>query len=163
MLILSSFYSSPGKQTVYHALQDSSNDATSETIANLDEEIKQLQEQLTTLKVDERKVRTDLAALCSKPLSSELRQEIDRLENEKESTLVHLAKCHGQNSEQVLPAERAEIEQEWRRWQRHVNIRSRICRDLWRRCSEVVPNGITREELWVCTLRPQDAGGRVSK
>lgn len=143
------FLSHLGKQTVYHALQDSSDDASTEVIANLDQEIKQLQEQLTTLRANEKKARADLATLCSKPLLSELRQDIDRLEKEKESILGRLAKFHGNDSVQVSPAERAGIEREWKLWQKHASTRSRICRDMWKRCSEVVPEGMTREELWV--------------
>lgn len=48
--------------------------------------------------------------------------------------------------------ERAEVEREWKRWQRQVAVRRRICRELWDRCSEVVPEGVTREELWVCVI-----------
>src|SRR5699024_9189717 len=102
-----------------------------------------------TWKVNEKKARADLAALCSKPLPSELRQDIDRLEKEKESILGRLEKFHGNDSAQISPAERAEIGREWELWQKHVNTRGRICRDMWKRCSEVVPEGMTREELWV--------------
>lgn len=108
-----------------------------------------MQEQLTTWKANEKKARADLATLCSKPLLSELRQDIDRLGKEKESILGRLATLHGNDSLQMSPAERAEIELEWKLWQKHVNTRSRICRDMWKRCSEVVPEGMTREELWV--------------
>ncbi|OJJ84108.1 putative TBP interacting domain protein [Aspergillus glaucus CBS 516.65] len=138
-----------GKQTVYHVPQDSSDEATTGVIANLDEEIKQLEEKLATLKTDEKNARAELATLRSKPLLSELRQDIDRLETEKESMLARLDEFHGRDSSvQVSPEERAEVEREWKRWQRQVNVRRRICRDMWMKCSEVVPEGMTREELW---------------
>lgn len=139
-----------GKQTVYHALQDSSDDSITEAIANLDEEIKQLEEKLTTLKTNEKNARTELTALRSKPLLSELQQDIDRLDKEKRSMLARLDEFHGRDcSVQISPQERAEVERDWKRWQKQVNIRRRICRDMWMKCSEVVPEGMTREELWV--------------
>ncbi|ODM18337.1 hypothetical protein SI65_06208 [Aspergillus cristatus] len=128
---------------------DSSDEATTDVIANLDEKIRQLEEKLTTLKTDEKNVRAELATLRSKPLLSELRQDIGRLEKEKESILAQLDEFHGHDSSvQVSPEERAEVEREWKRWQRQVNVRRRICRDMWMKCSEVVPEGMTREELW---------------
>lgn len=110
-----------------------------------------MEEKLTTLKTDEKNLRAELATLRSKPLLSELRQDIGRLEKEKESILARLDEFHGHDSSaQVSPEKRAEVEREWKRWQRQVNMRRRICRDMWMKCSEVVPEGMTREELWVC-------------
>ncbi|EYE96298.1 putative TBP interacting domain protein [Aspergillus ruber CBS 135680] len=138
-----------GKQTVYHALQDSSDEATTGVIANLDEEIKQLEENLTTLKNNEKNARAELVTIRSKPLLSELRQDIDRLEKEKDSMLARLDEFHGRDSSvQVSPKEQAEVEREWKRWQKQVIVRRRICRDMWMKCSEVVSEGMTREELW---------------
>ena len=112
-----------------------------------------MEEKLATLKTDEKNARAELATLRSKPLLSELRQDIDRLETEKESMLARLDEFHGRDSSvQVSPEERAEVEREWKRWQRQVNVRRRICRDMWMKCSEVVPEGMTREELWVCAF-----------
>lgn len=96
-------------------------------------------------------MRAELATLRSKPLLSELRQDIGRLEKEKESMLARLDKLHRQDTSVSLE-ERAEIEREWKCCQRQVNVRRRICRDMWMKCSEVVPEGMTREELWVCAL-----------
>lgn len=110
-----------------------------------------MEESLTTLKTNEKDARAQLATLRSKPLLSELRQDIHRLEKEKESILARLDEFHGRDSSvQVSPEEQVEIEQEWKRWQRQVNVRRHICRDLWMKCSEVVPEGMTRDELWVC-------------
>ncbi|XHG09196.1 hypothetical protein AWENTII_012272 [Aspergillus wentii] len=138
-----------GKQTVYHALQDSFDDSTPEVIAGLDQEIKQLQGNLTALKANEQDTRAELATLCTKPLLSDLRRDIGRLDKEKESTLARLEKLRGSSSVRMPPGERAKIENEWKCWQKCVNIRRQICRDFWTRCSEVVPEDMTRDELWV--------------
>ncbi|KAG2421664.1 hypothetical protein HFD88_005640 [Aspergillus terreus] len=138
-----------GKQTVYHALQETSNDASPEAMTALQNEHQRLQEELTTLKENEKQAREELAALNARPLLSELRRDIDQLEQEKKSLLVQLEQFHGgDEQEQVSADERTEIERQWRYWQRQARIRGRICRDLWLRCSEVLPDNMTAEELW---------------
>ncbi|GAB1211111.1 hypothetical protein ATERTT37_000223 [Aspergillus terreus] len=115
----------------------------------LQNEHQRLQEELTTLKEDEKQAREELAALNARPLLSELRRDIDQLEQEKKSLLAQLEQFHGgDEQEQVSADERAEIERQWRYWQRQARIRGRICRDLWLRCSEVLPDNMTAEELW---------------
>lgn len=69
--------------------------------------------------------------------------------------LARLDEFHGRDSSvQVSPKEQAEVEREWKRWQKQVIVRRRICRDMWMKCSEVVSEGMTREELWVCASPP---------
>ncbi|KAI9928060.1 hypothetical protein MW887_002912 [Aspergillus wentii] len=109
-----------GKQTVYHALQDSFDDSTPEVIAGLDQEIKQLQGNLTALKANEQDTRAELATLCTKPLLSDLRRDIGRLDKEKESTLARLEKLRGSSSVRMPPGERAKIENEWKCWQKNL-------------------------------------------
>ncbi|GFF53102.1 hypothetical protein IFM51744_08020 [Aspergillus udagawae] len=140
-----------GKHTVYHALQDASDDLSMETMATMDEKIKQLEEQLTTLKTNEKKARADLATLSTKPLLSELRHDVGRLEQETQAVSSRLKKIQKRDSIQVSPEERAKVGKEWRRWNKVTGIRKTICRDLWSRCLEVVPDNVSREELWVST------------
>lgn len=137
-----------GKQTVYHALQAPDDDATPEAIAALDNDIKILQDQLTGLKASEKKARAELATLNAKPLLSEIQKDIGQLELEKEEITTNLARLRRSNPTQVSLEERTKIEREWKIWQRHVNVRRRICRELWGRCSDVLPEDMTREELW---------------
>ncbi|KAJ5667953.1 Chitin synthase activator (Chs3) [Penicillium maclennaniae] len=138
-----------GKQSVYHAVQDSSQKITPETLAALSQEIEQLQDQLSSIKEKEKNVRASLAALEAKPRLSVLRQDIQQLEEEKKVIQHRLESLHNSEMVQLSLEERSKREDEWRRWQRHAAIRSRICRDLWGRCAEVLPENTSALELWL--------------
>ncbi|PYI10482.1 spindle poison sensitivity protein Scp3 [Aspergillus sclerotiicarbonarius CBS 121057] len=137
-----------GKQVVYHALQETCNEATPEIIAALDEKAERLQEQVTDLQATEKKTRAELAVTCARPLLSELRRHIGQLEQEQDAIRACLIKARGSDLESVPVQVQVKAESDWKHWQDHANIRGRICRDLWRKCSEVVPENMTGEELW---------------
>jgi 26S proteasome regulatory subunit (ATPase 3-interacting protein) len=101
------------------------------------------------LKANEKRARAALAALHAHPRISELRQDISRLEAEESTIQARLASCHEGDPVHISPEEREKLEEEWKYWQRHANVRRRICRDLWGQCSEVLPEGMTAAELWV--------------
>lgn len=134
---------------VYHALQGPSQDATPETLTALRHEIEHLQGQLSSTKGDEKKARASLAALEAKPRLSALRWDIQRLEEEKEEIQARLGTLHDGDTIQVSLEEWSKLEEERRQWQRHAAIRRRICRDLWGRCTEVLPDNTSSLELWV--------------
>ncbi|CAP86155.1 Pc20g08260 [Penicillium rubens Wisconsin 54-1255] len=138
-----------GKQTVYHARQDPSDIMPPEVVAALKLDIERLEDELATLKANEKKARAALAALHAKPRISDLRQDISRLESEESTIQARLASRHEGESVQMSPEEREKLEKEWKCWQRHANVRRRICRDLWGQCSEVLPEDMTAAELWV--------------
>ncbi|KAH1375357.1 hypothetical protein KXW31_000951 [Aspergillus fumigatus] len=137
-----------GKHTVYHAVQEASDEFTIETMAMMNERNEQLEKQLTTLKTKEKKARTELATLSTKPLLCELRHDVGQLEQETQAISSRLKKIQKRDSIQMSPEKRAELGKEWRRWNRIASVRKRICRDLWSRCLEVSPDNVCREELW---------------
>lgn len=114
----------------------------------MDQDIKQAKDQLTTLKAEDKRVRSELAEFGSRPLLSELRADVARLQKEKEEILAGLASL-GEDESAVSPEEQQAVENEWKYWQRQAHVRRRICNELWERCSEVVPEDMTREELKV--------------
>lgn len=140
---------STGKQTVYHALQESSESASPAIIAALSQQIVTLQKELTTIKANEKKARAALAALEAKPRLSTLREEIRQLQEERDAAQVRLGKLYGDDQLQIPPEARAQLERDWKQWQRDATVRRRICRELWGRCSEVLPEDTTAPELWV--------------
>ncbi|KAL4973239.1 Tat binding protein 1-interacting protein-domain-containing protein [Aspergillus desertorum] len=137
-----------GKQTVYHALQEEMDEAGPDAVAAMDEEIESLQEQLSGLKENEKKIQGELNSLNAIPLLSELRTEIKKLQEEKELLTARLAMVNGDGSAEVSPQEKENVRREWKKWQNQDRVRARIYRDLWRKCSETLPEGVTREELW---------------
>ncbi|KAL4783950.1 Tat binding protein 1-interacting protein-domain-containing protein [Aspergillus varians] len=137
-----------GKQMVYHALQEELDESCTDAAAAMDEEIVSLQEQLPSLKENEKKIQGEFNSLSAIPLLSELRIEVENLEEEKESLVTRLAKVHGDGSTHVSPQEKEDVRKAWKIWSNHARVRAQICRDLWRRCSETLPENVTREELW---------------
>lgn len=128
----------------------------------MDEKIEQLQAQLTTLKTKEKKARTELAMLSAKPLLCELRHDVSQLEQETQVISSRLKEIQESDSTQVSPEEKAELGKEWRRWNKTASVRKRICRDLWSKCLDVVPDNVSQEELWVSTPIPDAATRRGS-
>lgn len=59
----------------------------------------------------------------------------------------------------VSPEEKAEADRLWLQWGRRAKARKKICMEIWAMVSEELPEGMTREELWVslsfsCGLLP---------
>lgn len=89
-----------------------------------------------------------MAILEAKPRISQLRQEIAQLEEERKVIQAQVEELQGDDV-QLSVEERARLEEEWKQWQRHATTRRRICRELWGRCTEVLPDNTTSQELWV--------------
>ncbi|KAI9373234.1 Tat binding protein 1-interacting protein-domain-containing protein [Aspergillus egyptiacus] len=137
-----------GKQTVYHAVQEEAKESSPDAAAAMDEEIVSLQEKLASLKEDEKKLQTELASLNAIPLLAELRCEMEKLDAERNSLSARLAKVHGGGEEHVSLKEKEHARKHWRFWQNEASVRAKICRDLWRKCSETMPENMNREEFW---------------
>lgn len=76
---------------------------------------------------------------------------VSRLEREREEVLGRVGPLRdGRVATRVVSAEEQErVDGEWRVWRGRVVGRKRICKDMWERCSEVLPEGIKKkEELW---------------
>ena len=134
---------------VVHALQESSQSVTCEVIAALDQEISKLQEELSVIKANEKKARAALAIFEANPRLSDLRWDIQRLEEERDAIQARLADLHSEDPITISQEERDVLEQEWTRWQRDANLRRRMCRDLWGKFAENLPDNMTSQELWV--------------
>ncbi|KAJ5652505.1 hypothetical protein N7507_009931 [Penicillium longicatenatum] len=128
-------------------LPDPSQNVTPEVIATRNREIEKLQDELTTIKANEKKVRAALLTFETKPRLSDLRQDIQELEEERSAIQARLTSHRG-DEVNLPPEEREKLEQEWKQWQCHATLRRRICRELWGRCTEVLPENQTSKELW---------------
>lgn len=130
-------------------MQEELDESGPNTVDAMNEEIESLEEQLPGLKESEKKIHGELNSLKAIPLPSELRVGIEKLEEDKESLTARLAKVHGDGSVDVSPKQKEEVRKDWKSSQSESKTRARICRDLWRKCSETLPDGMTREGLWV--------------
>lgn len=115
-------------------------------MAALNQDIEKAQNELSNVKVDEKRVRSILTALSARPRVSDVERDIRQLEAERNAFEDVL------RSSQEIPIaveDRNKLEQEWKQWQRHAAVRRRICRDLWGQCTEVLPENTSSHELWV--------------
>ena len=62
----------------------------------------------------------------------------------------------------VSEAEKSAVRLAHKTWEKHASGRRRIFKDLWYKCVDHLPDGKTKEELWVCLiLEPEDVFPRL--
>jgi 26S proteasome regulatory subunit (ATPase 3-interacting protein) len=125
---------------------------TAETETAAEEEIQTLQDKFSTMKCREKELRERLVALSAIISIKQLREQVAQLEKEKQSFLERLSKIQAETTARIGIEETTRIDDDWKTWQHHVQHRKRIFHDLWRNCTEVLPDDTTEEELRVCRL-----------
>ncbi|KAK2784091.1 hypothetical protein FQN53_008807 [Emmonsiellopsis sp. PD_33] len=135
-----------GKQIVYHAIQDPIDEATPDQLVSLDAEITALRDQIASTKTAEKTLRAELAAFSARVSTADLRRGVMELAKEREQLLGRLAPLRDGSvkGRKVSAEEQARVDGEWGRWRRVVAVRKRVCREVWERCSEVLPEGMKR-------------------
>ncbi|MCJ1437205.1 hypothetical protein MMC27_006591 [Xylographa pallens] len=138
-----------GKQIVYHALQDPNDAASPEDIAAMDREITHLREEITTAKGEERALKANLVALNATMSTQDIRASLVALGAQKTDILSRLNPLRSGSVKPVPPQEKAEVDQAWTLWSSRANTRKKICMEVWAVVTEEMPEGKTKEELWV--------------
>ncbi|KAH8688869.1 hypothetical protein BGW36DRAFT_434157 [Talaromyces proteolyticus] len=133
-----------GKQLVYHALQDVTENTMDVDPAREGETLEDLEEKVSALKTLEKQLREKLVDLNSNIPITSLRDQIASLEREKASLLSAISSLP---TDCVSAEEMDRVQVEWLKWQRQSMSRRKIFRDLWSRCTEVLPQDTTEEEL----------------
>lgn len=140
----------PGKQLVYHALQDAPDEATPDDFLAMEELITTQRDEILAAKAREKVLRSELAAFSNILSTTELQSSVAAMESERTALQGRLAALQAGDTKPVSNEERLTVETAWTTWQRHTSMRKKICKDMWERCTEVLPDDQTREELWVC-------------
>ncbi len=143
---------SSGKQLVYHAVQDPADAMSLDDLAAMDKEIATLRDSIATAKANEKLLRANLISVNATLSTDELRSSVTLLEHEKKEVLGRLGLLRSGNVKPVQPEEKEVVDREWVQWSRKAGVRKKICLELWEFCTEEVPEGKTKEELWVCTI-----------
>jgi len=141
-----------GKQLVYHAVQDPADAMSLEDLAAMDKEIATLRDTIATSKANEKLLRANLISVNATMSTDELRNSVILLEHDKKELLRRLGSLRSGNVKPVLPEEKEAVDREWTQWSRKAAVRKKICLELWEICTEEVPEGKTKEELWVCII-----------
>lgn len=142
---------SAGKQVVYHAIQDPADEASPEQLAEIDQEIERLKEEIASTKAQEKELKVELATLSARVPTAELHNQVRSLGARKEELIDQLTPLrNASGSARMVPVEeQRRVDEAWKKWQRTAAARKRICRDLWEKCTEVLPEDVSnRQELW---------------
>lgn len=137
---------------MYHAIQDPSDGVTPEQMSAMDSEIETLKEQISEAKAQEKAQRAEFTTLKALVPAAELRLEVGKLENKRTQLVQQLTPLRNgavEGGRSVTGEERARVEREWEFWRKQALVRRRICRGLWERCTDILPEGnTTPKELW---------------
>lgn len=146
-----------GKQLIYHALQDSTEALSLDDLAAMDRDIASLREAVTVNRANEKVLRGNLSAVNATQSMEQLRETISTIEQEKTETSRRLGLLRQGNVRLVLPRERLAAEEEWRVWKARAENRRKMGIELWEMCTEEVPEGKTKTEIWVRVSTSADA------
>lgn len=139
----------PGKQTVYHALQDPKDAISDDELVAMDKQIQELRESIATAKANEKSLKASLIAFNATMSVGYFRTSVIALESEKKEFLARLGPLRAGTVKPVSTEEKYEVEKAWREWSRKATVRRKICMELWDFCTEEMQEGKTREDLWV--------------
>ncbi|KAI1993174.1 hypothetical protein LOZ53_002219 [Ophidiomyces ophidiicola] len=140
-----------GKQIVYHTIQDPAEEATPEELTAIDREIEETKSYIASAKSQEKLLKTQLATLNARVSTAELRYQVLGLEKERAGVVARLdpLKASAKQARVVSAEEKAHVEKEWKTWQRNASTRRIMCREMWMRCTEVLPEGVSNKaEFW---------------
>ena len=135
---------------MYHATQDSKDAASLEDLARMDTEIASLRDSIALARSNEKLLKASLATVNATLCTEDLRASIAGLELEQREILARLGPLRAGNVRPIPPEEKEETETIWRQWSKRAASRKRICMDMWSYATEEVPEGQTKEDLWVC-------------
>lgn len=138
-----------GKQIVYHALQDPADAASPEEIAVMDEQIATLREEIATAKGEEKTLKARLITLNATMSMQDLQSGIACLGAEQKALLARLGPLRSGNVKPVSAEEKEAADKDWKLWTRRASVREKICMEVWAHLTEELPEGKTKEELWV--------------
>lgn len=138
-----------GKQIVYHALQETQDVAGPEDIGAVEQEITHLREEIATMKGKEKILKANLIHLNATISTQDLRAGLLAVDAQKKDILVRLDPLRSGSVKPVLPEEKAVVDQAWKLWNTRANTRKKICLEVWAIVTEEMPEGKTKEELWV--------------
>lgn len=108
--------------------------------------------ELSGLKAREKELKAELGSLANIVPLAELRVNVARLEQEHKECQGRLSKLQSEADDTAVSISRQvmdRVERDWKIWQNQFLVRRRIFFDLWSKCTELLPDNLTQEELEV--------------
>ena len=115
----------------------------------MDQEIATLRNSITTARANEKLLKANLAAANATVSTDELRSHITKLEMDRNEISGRLEPLRSGSVKPISTGEREEAEKTWRVWSKKAASRKRICTEMWGYCTEELPQGQTKDDLWV--------------
>ena len=112
-------------------------------------EVEHLQEQIETARSYERLLKANLAALRARPSIDDVRAKVTALELEKEDLTDRLEGLRSGKVKTVSVEDKERVEMAWIQWKNKVDSRKRIFTEMWAMVQDGLPEGQTKEQLWV--------------
>lgn len=129
----------------------------------MDQEIEGIREEIGAAKANERLLRANLVTLNTTLSTEDLRGVVIALELEKEQILARLVPLRSGSAKPVSSEAKRDVDNAWTQWQRHWTARKKIAMDVWAHVTEVVPEGTTKEELWVSDMHQSRSRGGLTQ
>ena len=130
-------------------MQDVTDDITPEELTAMDESITTLREEIAAAKTQEKALKSELGAFSNILSTADLRTSVAALEAETLTLQGRLRVLEAGDSKPVSDEEKDAVESAWVTWEKHTRARKKICKEMWDRCTEVMPEDQSKDELWV--------------
>lgn len=131
------------------AIEDTEHSATVPGSAAVDQEAEKLQDQIETARSYERLLKANLAALRAGPSVEDIRANVTSLELEKEELMDRLDGLRSGETKLVTSTEKEAVGEAWIDWKKKADSRKRIFMEMWTIIWDELPEGQTKEQLWV--------------
>lgn len=135
-----------GTHVIHHALQHPQDDNSTKS---LDKEIADLRASVAALRMDQKALSSCLISVrCPLP-TRELHSTVESLEAERKILLDRLTWLSVEDFTSLIPEQRADVNRQWSIWSRKAAARKAMALELWRIVTERLPEGTSRDILWV--------------
>ena len=115
----------------------------------MDREIATLREQIAAAKGQEKILKAHLTNLNATMSTSDIKTALLVQEEEKKELFARLGPLRSGNAEPVSLEEKTAVTDAWNLWSRRACARKKICMEVFAHVTEELPEGTTKEELWV--------------
>ena len=115
----------------------------------MDKDIASLRDSISLAKSNEKLLKASLANVSATLSTEEIRAIVTNLELEHTEILARSAPLRTGSVKPVLPEEKEQTERAWNQWSNKAALRKKICMEMWSYASWEMPEGKTRDDLWV--------------
>ena len=115
----------------------------------MDKEISTLRDEVSAAKNEEKALRAQLSTLNATFSTPELKGNMASLQKEAGELSGRLIALKEGKTQAVSAEEKAEVDKSWKLWNYKASARKKACMELWGVVCENLPEGKTKQDLWV--------------